>query len=69
VNSNKEFEMINFYTQEEFETQMVELMMTEGVSRVQAFTIVSQREREDAAEYERWLDTQDLDREVFNEFA
>jgi uncharacterized protein YoaH (UPF0181 family) len=69
VNSNKEFEMINFYTQEEFETQMVELMMTEGVSRVEAFTIVSQREREDAAEYERWLDTQDLDREVFNEFA
>jgi uncharacterized protein YoaH (UPF0181 family) len=64
-----EFEMINFYTQEEFETQMVELMMTEGVSRVQAFNIVSQREREDAAEYERWLDTQDLDREVFNEFA
>ncbi len=61
--------MMNFYTQEEFETQMVELMMTEGVSRVQAFNIVSQREREDAAEYERWLDTQDLDREVFNEFA
>ena len=61
--------MINFYTQEEFETQMVELMMTEGVSRVQAFNIVSQREREDAAEYERWLDTQDLDREIFNEFA
>ena len=61
--------MINFYTQEEFESQMVELMMTEGVSRVQAFNIVSQREREDAAEYERWLDTQDLDREVFNEFA
>ena len=61
--------MINFYTQEEFETQMVELMMTEGVSRVQAFNIVSQREREDAAEYERWLDTQDLDREIFNEFG
>lgn len=61
--------MINFYTQEEFETQMVELMMTEGVSRVQAFNIVSQREREDAAEYERWLDAQDLDREIFNEFV
>jgi len=68
VNSNKEFEMINFYTQEEFESQMVELM-AEGVSRVEAFTIVSQREREDAAEYERWLDTQDLDREIFNEFG
>jgi hypothetical protein len=69
VNSNKEFEMINFYTQEEFETQMVELMMTEGVSRVQAFNIVSQREREDAAEYERWLDAQEMDREIYNEFA
>lgn len=61
--------MINFYTQEEFESQMVELMTTEGVSRVQAFNIVSRREREDAAEYERWLDIQDLDREIFNEFA
>ncbi len=61
--------MINFYTQEEFETQMVELMMTEGVSRVQAFNIVSQREREDAAEYERWLDAQEMDREIYNEFA
>lgn len=60
--------MINFYTQEEFETQMVELMI-EGVSRVDAFTIVSKRERDDAAEYERWLDAQDLDREVFNEFG
>ena len=61
--------MINFYTQEEFETQMVELMMTEGVSLVQAFNIVSRREREDAAEYERWLDAQEMDREIYNEFA
>lgn len=61
--------MINFYTQEEFETQMVELMMTEGVSRLQAFNMVAQRERDDAAEYERWLDAQDADREIFNEFA
>ena len=61
--------MINFYTQEEFETQMVELMMTEGVSRLQAFNMVAQRERDDAAEYERWLDAQDDDREIFNEFA
>lgn len=61
--------MINFYTQEEFETQMVKLMMTEGVSRLQAFNMVAQRERDDAAEYERWLDAQDADREIFNEFA
>jgi type II secretory pathway component PulF len=68
VNSNEEFEMINFYTQEEFETQMGELL-NEGFSLVQAFNIVSRREREDAAEYERWLDAQVMDREIYNEFA
>jgi hypothetical protein len=68
VNSNEEFEMINFYTQEEFETQMGELL-NEGFSLVQAFNIVSRREREDAAEYERWLDAQEMDREIYNEFA
>ncbi len=60
--------MINFYTQEEFETQMGELL-NEGFSLVQAFNIVSRREREDAAEYERWLDAQVMDREIYNEFA
>ncbi len=60
--------MINFYTQEEFETQMGELL-NEGFSLVQAFNIVSRREREDAAEYERWLDAQEMDREIYNEFA
>jgi type II secretory pathway component PulF len=68
VNSNEEFEMMNFYTQEEFETQMGELL-NEGFSLVQAFNIVSRREREDAAEYERWLDAQEMDREIYNEFA
>lgn len=60
--------MMNFYTQEEFETQMGELL-NEGFSLVQAFNIVSRREREDAAEYERWLDAQEMDREIYNEFA
>jgi hypothetical protein len=60
--------MINFYTQEEFETQLGELL-NEGFSLVQAFNIVSRREREDAAEYERWLDAQEMDREIYNEFA
>ena len=60
--------MINFYTQEEFETQMGELL-NEGFSLVQAFNIVSRREREDAAEYGRWLDAQEMDREIYNEFA
>jgi hypothetical protein len=60
--------MINFYTQEEFETQIGELL-NEGFSLVQAFNIVSRREREDAAEYERWLDAQEMDREIYNEFA
>jgi hypothetical protein len=68
VNSNEEFEMMNFYTQEEFETQMGELL-NEGFSLVQAFNIVSRREREDAAEYERWLDAQEMDREIHEEFA
>ena len=61
--------MSNLNTPAEFETQLVELMMTEGVSRLQAFNMVAQRERDDAAEYERWLDAQDADREIFNEFA
>lgn len=60
--------MINFYTQEEFETQMAELL-TEGFSLVQAFNIVVRRERDDAAEYERWLDAQDADREIFHAFG
>jgi hypothetical protein len=44
-------------------------LLNEGFSLVQAFNIVSRREREDAAEYERWLDAQEMDREIYNEFA
>lgn len=61
--------MMNFYTQEEFESQMVQLMVTNGVDRLEAFRIVSQRERADAAEYERWLDTQIADQEIYHEFG
>lgn len=61
--------MMNFYTQEEFEGQMVQLMVAEGVDRLQAFRIVSERERADAAEYERWLDAQIADQEIYHEFG
>ena len=62
-------EMMNFYTQEEFEGQMVQLMIAEGVDRLQAFRIVSQREQADAAEYERWLDAQIAGQEIYHEFG
>lgn len=61
--------MMNFYTQEEFEGQMVQLMVADGVDRLEAFRIVSQRERADAAEYERWLDAQLTDQEIYHEFG
>ena len=60
--------MMNFYTQEEFESQMVELMV-DGVSRLEAYRIVCDRERQDAQEYERWLDAQILDQEIHAEFG
>ena len=47
--------MINFYSQEEFESQMDELI-TQGMSYLQAFNTVRLREQHDAAEYEQWLD-------------
>lgn len=47
--------MINFYSQEEFESQMDELI-TQGMSYLQAFNTVRLREQQDAAEYEQWLD-------------
>lgn len=61
--------MMNFYTQEEFETQMVELMTAEGFSRLDAFRIVSDRERAEAQEYERWLDAQLVEQDIYHEFG
>ncbi len=61
--------MMNFYTQEEFESQMVQLMVDQGLDRLEAYRIVSQRELEDAQEYERWLDAQIAEQEVYNEFG
>ena len=42
-----------FYSNEEFEAQMVDLM-AKGTSYTQAYEIVRKREQEDAAEYEQW---------------
>ena len=42
-----------FYSNEEFEAQMVELM-AKGVAYTQAYDVVRKREQEDAAEYEQW---------------
>ena len=42
-----------FYSNEEFEAQMIDLM-AEGVAYTEAYAIVRRREQEDAAEYEQW---------------
>jgi len=42
-----------FYSKEEFEAQMVELM-AKGIADAEAYDIVRLREQEDAAEYEQW---------------
>ena len=42
-----------FYSNEEFEEQMVDLM-AKGTSYTQAHDIVRKREQEDAVEYEQW---------------
>jgi adenylosuccinate lyase len=42
-----------FYSNEEFEAQMIDLM-AKGVAYTQAYTIVRKREQEDAEEYEQW---------------
>ena len=42
-----------FYSKEEFEAQMVNLM-AKGISYTQAYDVVRKREQEDAAEYEQW---------------
>ena len=61
--------MINFYTQEEFETQMVELMVTEGLSQLEAYRVVSEREKKDAEDYHRWLDNQLIEEDIYQEFG
>ena len=42
-----------FYSTEEFEAQMVDLM-ARGISYTEAYAIVRRREQEDASEYEQW---------------
>lgn len=55
--------MINFYSQEEFEAQMEELVM-QGMSMLAAYNAVRRREQTDAAEYEQWLAAQ-LEEDVY----
>jgi hypothetical protein len=42
-----------FYSNEEFEAQMAELL-AKGIADAVAYDIVRLREQEDAAEYEQW---------------
>jgi adenylosuccinate lyase len=42
-----------FYSNEEFEAQMVDLM-AKGTAYSEAYAIVRKREQEDAEEYEQW---------------
>lgn len=49
--------MINFYSQEEFESQM-DILIAQGMSYLQAYNTVRRREQQDALEYEQWLDAQ-----------
>ena len=47
-----------FYSNEEFETQMAELL-AKGIADADAYDIVRLREQEDAEEYEQWRSEQD----------
>ncbi len=50
--------MSRFYSREEFEDQVQELM-EQGRSRSQAESLVREQERADELEYREWLDRQD----------
>ena len=52
MDSNKQ-EHTMFYSKEEFEAQMVDLM-AKGISYTQSYDTVRKNEQEDAAEYEQW---------------
>ena len=60
--------MINFYTQEEFEAQVEELV-SKGYSQVAAIKVVSLRETEEAQRYADWVDSQMEEREIYAEFG
>lgn len=61
--------MINFYTQEEFESQMIQLMVAENITMFEAYNRVRDREQKEAQEYQTWLDQQIFDDENHNEFG
>ncbi len=50
--------MSRFYSREEFEDQVQELM-EQGRSRADAEALVREQERADELEYRQWLDRQD----------
>jgi hypothetical protein len=47
-----------FYSMEEFEAQMADLI-AKGIADAEAYDIVRKREQEDEAEYEQWRREQD----------
>jgi hypothetical protein len=51
--------MPRFYTDDEFEGQVAELL-DEGIDEARARFVVAQREDQDEAEYQEWLETETL---------
>jgi hypothetical protein len=49
--------MPRFYTDDEFEGQVAELL-DEGIDEARARFVVAQREDQDEAEYQEWLETE-----------
>lgn len=47
--------MINFYTKDEFESQMIKLMLVEGMTELEAYQEVQARELEEKRAYDEWL--------------
>jgi hypothetical protein len=60
--------MPRFYTDDEFEGQVAELL-EEGHDEAQARFIVAQREDQDETEYQEWLETEtQLARDIYIDF-
>jgi hypothetical protein len=47
--------VINFYTKDEFESQMIKLMLVEGMTELEAYREVQAREIEEKHAYDEWL--------------
>jgi len=60
--------MPRFYTDDEFEGQVAELL-DEGIDEAHARFIVAQREDQDETEYQEWLETEtQLARDIYIDF-